>query len=58
MSVNAGPVLPFGVGRAGFLVFTGVVGLGLWLGRLQEQPPPVGVALISWTRKRLMVLPG
>ena len=47
MSVSAGPVLPFGVGRAGFAVFAGVIGLGLWLGRLQEQPPPVAVPAIG-----------
>jgi len=43
MSVNAGPVLPLGVGRASFTVFACVVGLGLGLGRLKEQPP-AGVA--------------
>ncbi len=47
MSVNACPVLPSGVGRAGFAVFACVVGLGLWLGRLQEQPPPVAGAAIG-----------
>jgi len=47
MSSNACPVLPFGVGRASFLVFTGVVGLGLGLARLQKEPPPVGVAAIG-----------
>jgi signal transduction histidine kinase len=47
MSVNACPALPFGVGRASLLVFAGVVGLGLGLGRLQEQPPSLGVAAIS-----------
>jgi signal transduction histidine kinase len=49
MSVVACPVLPFGVGRAGFAVFAGVVGLGLWLGQLQKQPPPAGVAAIGAT---------
>jgi signal transduction histidine kinase len=47
MSVNACPALPFGTGRAGLLVFAGVVGLGLGLGRLQDQPPPLGVAVIG-----------
>jgi signal transduction histidine kinase len=47
MSANACPVLPIGVGRASFLVFAGVVGLGVGLGRLQDQPPPVGVAAIG-----------
>jgi signal transduction histidine kinase len=47
MSVSAGPVLPFGVGRSGFAVFAVVIGLGLWLGRLQEQPPPVAVPAIG-----------
>ena len=47
MSVSASPVLPFGVGRAGFAVFAVVIGLGLWLGRLQEQPPPVAVPAIG-----------
>jgi signal transduction histidine kinase len=47
MSVSADPVLPFGVGRAGFAVFAVVIGLGLWLGRLQGQPPPVAVPAIG-----------
>ncbi|MFY9930010.1 MAG: histidine kinase [Streptosporangiaceae bacterium] len=46
MSASACPVLPSGVGRASFLVFTGVVGLGLALGQLKEQPP-AGVAAIG-----------
>ena len=47
MSVDACPVPPFGVGRVGLAVFAGVIGLGLWLGRLQKQPPPVAVPVIG-----------
>jgi signal transduction histidine kinase len=47
MSVNSWPVLPFGVGPARYAVFAGLIGLGLWLGRLQEQPHPAVVAAIG-----------
>lgn len=51
MSTQAGPVLPFAAGRAGFggclAVFAAAIALGAGLGRIQEHPPPVAVVVVA-----------